>query len=513
MACSQGTPWADFLLGYVRSLNGASGVNSNVFRWYQLAAYLQDDWKVTPSLTLNLGIRYNFSQPIKEIDAKTQTFDFRRGVLVISRPLSEGGIDYPVRGIEQAYNSQPRVTHYKDFEPRIGFAWRPFGTANTVIRGGYGIFYTSHSVPRAAAEHDSGSLRSLSRSRRKAPRRFRKFKPTAATFGRLRRTFSAPPACRCRPYSIPADKNPYSQQWNLAVEHKWRQWLVQNTYAGKMGVHIGIRANVNLPDPSPLPNPELRRPYPLFGPILGRFQGQNTSYHALQSMVQRQYSSGFSFAGAYTYSHAIDLESREPSATMIQDPKNWKGSRGNSAYDVRHRFVASGIYDLPFGPGKPLLNSKGFTSKLVGGWQVNGIMTLSTGNYSTVTVGADRANVGAGFRHIRPDVLRNPNLPGDERTPNRWFDTNAFQLQPFGSYGNAGRNIIENPGQNTFDFSVFKNNQIREGLNLQFRAEFYNFFNHSNFLGGNTSIDALDFGIITQAAPPRSTQMGLKLIF
>lgn len=507
-----GNPVADFVLGYARSLNGASGINSNVFKWHQLTGYLQDDWKVTPTLSLNLGLRYNYAQPIREIDAKTQTFDFQRGVLLISRPLSEGGINYPVPGIEQRYNSQPRVPRYKEFEPRIGFAWRPLGSANWVLRGGFGIYYT---------------LTQFLEQRQSTTQETPFFIPIQVQSGaefpsiQLQRGDVWPSAAdvfrnaslQMQAVFNPTDKNPYSQQWNLAVERKLGDWLLQSTYAGKAGRHIGIRVNVNQPEPSPAPRPELRRPYPVFGPILGRFQGQNTSYNALQMLVQRYYRSGFSFLGGYTWSHAIDLESREPSATMNQDPKNWKGSKGNSAYDVRQRFVASGTYDLPLGAGKRFMSSSGFVSKLVGGWQANGIATLSSGNWSNVTVAGDQANIGAGFRAIRPNVLRNPNLPSSERTPRRWFDTQAFALQPFGTYGNAGRNIIENPGVNTFDFSVFKNTSFRESYNIQFRAEFYNFFNHPNFLGGNTSIEAADFGVITQAAPPRSIQFGLKFMF
>ena len=508
-----GNAVGDFVLGYVRALNGAAGVNNNVFKWHQLTGYVQDDWKVTPSLTLNVGLRYNLSKPISEIDGKTQTFDFRRGILMISRPLRDGGIDYEVPGIEERFTKQPRVTHYKDFEPRFGFAWRPFGATDWVVRGGYGIYYTltqfleqRQSTTQEAPFFIPIQVQSSAQTPEIQTDRGDVWPSAAQVFRSA--------SLQMQAVFNPADKNPYSQQWNLAVERKWRDWLLQTTYVGKTGVHIGIRVNVNLPEPSTLPNPERRRPYPVFGPILGRFQGQNTSYQAWQTLVQRHFRSGYSILAGYTWAHAIDYESREPSATMNQDPKNWKGSRGNAAYDVRHRVVASGTYDLPFGTGKRYASSRKFVSRLVGGWQSNAIVSLSTGNYSTVTLAADRANVGAGFRHLRPDVLRNPNLPRGERTPSRWFDKSAFQLQPFGTFGNAGRNIVLNPGQNTVDFSLFKNNRIRgDSMNLQFRAEFFNFFNHPNFLGGNSTFEAVDFGQITAAAPPRSIQFGLKLIF
>ncbi len=508
-----GSSVGDFVLGHVRALNGAAGVNNNVFKWHQFTGYAQDDWKVSPSLTLNIGLRYNLSRPISEIDGKTQTFDFRRGVLMISRPLRDGGIDYNVPGIEERFTKQPRVTHYRDFEPRFGFAWRPFGATDWVVRGGYGIYYTltqfleqRQSTTQETPFFIPIQVQSAAQTPEIQTDRGDVWPSAAQVFRSA--------SLQMQAVFNPSDKNPYSQQWNLALERKWRDWLLQTTYVGKTGVNVGIRVNVNLPEPSPLPNPERRRPYPVFGPILGRFQGQNTSYQAWQTLVQRHFRSGYSILAGYTWAHAIDYESREPSATMNQDPKNWKGSRGNAAYDVRHRVVASGTYDLPFGTGKRYANSRKFVSRLVGGWQSNAIVSLSTGNYSTVTLAADRANVGAGFRHVRPDVLRNPNLPRGERAPSRWFDKSAFQLQPFGTFGNAGRNIVLNPGQNTVDFSLFKNNRIRgDSMNLQFRAEFFNFFNHPNFLGGNSTFEAVDFGQITAAAPPRSIQFGMKLIF
>ncbi len=503
---------ANFLLGLPRTISKASGVNTNTFKWKEYALYLQDDWKIRPTLTLNLGLRWSVQQPITEIDAKTQSFDLVRGVLVISRPLKDGGIDFAVPGIEERLNPQPRSRHYRDFEPRFGFAWRPFGSSSTVVRGGYGIFYTLTGFleqrQSATQEPPFFVLQSLQSSPTTPELSTTRLWPSAADGLRI------PGSINIQAVFDPSDKDPYMHEWNFGVERRFKDWVGEASYVGKAGVHVGLRHNVNDPVPSPEPRPELRRPYPLFGPILGRFQKQNTSYNALQTRLQRQFGHGFSFLGSYTWAHAIDLESREPSSAVVQDFRNIRGSRGNSAYDVRHRFVASGLYELPLGKGKKFLNnSKGFTSKLVGGWQTNGIVSLSTGNKHFVRVSQDRANVGAGFRNVRPDVTRNPNLPRGERTPERWFDTSAFQLQPFGQWGNSGRNILTAPGQNVVDFSLFKNNFIGERFNVQIRAEFFNAFNHPNFETPQDVIDGPNFGRVTGADRPREIQFGIKVIF
>jgi hypothetical protein len=312
----------------------------------------------------------------------------------------------------------------------------------------------------------------------------------------------------------PNDKDPYVQSWNLGIEHKLKDWLIETTYVGKAGVHLGTRVAVNNPLPSTLPNTQSREPYPLFGSILGRFQRQHSSYNALEARLQRQFTKGFMLLSVYTFSHSIDIESREPSATVVQDIRNLNGSRGDSAFDIRHRFATSAIYDLPFGPGKRYLNSHNFSSRLVSGWQVNGILSLNSGNQFNVTVTQDIANLGAAYRAVRPNVLRDPNLAKSAQTPSHFFDTSAFVLQPFGQYGNAGRNILTGPGRATVDAGIFKNNRFRENRwNLQFRAEFFNAFNRANFQTPGSAIDGANFGVITLADSPRLVQLGLRLAF
>jgi len=508
-----GNSVANFVLGIPREISKSSGVNTNNFRWTQFAAYVQDDWKASPRLTLNIGLRWNFQQPVREIDAKTQTFDLRTGVLRISRPLSEGGVSFPVPGVEQAFNFQPRDTHWKNFEPRFGFAWRPLGGGDFVIRGGYGIFYTINGFledrQSTTQEPPFFVLINQQSGLDRPELSTNNLWPSAADGLRGGGTINL------QAVFDPSDNDPYVHQWNLGVETRVNEWLWRVSYVGKAGVGIALRHNVNEPVPSVQPNPQSRRPFPNFGPILGRFRKQNTSYNALETSVRRHFAEGLSVLASYTWSHSIDIGSREPSATVVQDFRNLEGSRGNSAFDVRHRFSTGVLYDLPIGPGgKFLSNSQGFLGKLVGGWQVNTMVFLNTGNHNiNLGVAQDIANIGPGFRKVRPNVTRDPNLPRSEREPTLWFDTDALQLQPFGQFGNVGRNVIEAPGLSVVNFGLFKDNQITERFNLQFRAEFFNFLNNANFFRPGGTIDGANFGVITGADRPREIQFGLKLIF
>jgi hypothetical protein len=181
-------------------------------------------------------------------------------------------------------------------------------------------------------------------------------------------------------------------------------------------------------------------------------------------------------------------------------------------------FILSHTYDLPFGQGKALMgNVTGVVDKLISGWQLNGILTFASGQPFGALVDGDNAVIG-GFYAPRANRLRDGNLPSGQRTPNRWFDASAFATPPRGTFGNSGRNILDGPGTKLYDFSLFKNTYIGERFNVQFRAEFFNIFNHPNFLAplgaGFDKVNApASFGIITQARNAREIQFGLKVIF
>jgi hypothetical protein len=251
--------------------------------------------------------------------------------------------------------------------------------------------------------------------------------------------------------------------------------------------------------------------------IQGLFNRSSSTYHSLQSKLQRRFSSGFSLMMAYTYAHVIDdgsyvISSSSSSNAWPQNSLDWSAERGSSDFDLRHRYVTSFLYELPFGRGKsiggdmhPVLNG------IFGGWQVNGIVTLQSGQVFTPLVQNQRTNAGPGG-DIRPHRIGNGELPPDSRSVNGWFDKSAFVVPVF-EFGNSGRNFLRGPAQESFDFSTFKDFKISERFDVQFRAEFFNLFNHANFTTPNRAVDTPQGGTITSALPPRQIQFGLKLLF
>ena len=256
-----------------------------------------------------------------------------------------------------------------------------------------------------------------------------------------------------------------------------------------------------------------RRPYRNFGDILSSLWQENSNYNALQARLERRFANGLAFLQSYTWSHSIDTASRGSGGSWHQDIRNLRNDRGSSDFDIRHRFAGSFSYQLPFGRGRAWLSSAdGLAGKLVEGWQVHGIASFNTGNFFSVTVAGDRANVG-GFPFQRANRSCDGNLPRDERTINRYFDISCFAATPLGSFGDAGRNVIEIPGLNNWDLSLFKDTPISETLKLQIRAEFYNAWNHAQFGQPELNVQSAFFGQIAGARAAREVQFGLKLLW
>jgi hypothetical protein len=216
---------------------------------------------------------------------------------------------------------------------------------------------------------------------------------------------------------------------------------------------------------------------------------------------------------AYSWSKAIDTASRGSGGSWHQNAYRLRDDRGNSDFDVRHRLTASGVFKLPFGKGRRFLgNTGGLLNALAGGWSTNFIASFMSGNYFSVTVAGDRANVG-GFPFQRANRSCDGNLARSERTIDRYFDTACFQSTPVGTFGNSGRNIIEIPGLNNWDVSFLKDARVSERVTLQFRAEFFNFLNHAQFNAPDLNINSAFVGQIRSARDARISQLALKLLW
>jgi hypothetical protein len=341
-----------------------------------------------------------------------------------------------------------------------------------------------------------------------------------------------PYVCVTTPQGLANDYNrrtPYVEEYELNIQHQLSNNTVAEVgYLGSQGHRLERLITENLPYPSPTGSVVSREPAPEFGNIQLMAGVVNSNYHSLSAKLTRRMSAGFTFLAGYTFSKSIDDGSGIRTLGTDQlKPQNGicvSCERGLSIFDTRHRFVASVLYELPIGKGHTWLNS-GIASTLLGGWQLGSIWTISTGFPLNVSDGKDQSNTGHGYD--RPNSLGiNPNLSNP--STGEWFNVQAFALQPLGTYGNAGRNVVTGPGIFDIDFSTLKNFNFTERAYLQFRFEAFNVLNHPNFGDPNMAISNAtlvsgipipgsgSFGTITSTRSGidmRELQFSLKLIF
>ncbi|MBO0719572.1 MAG: TonB-dependent receptor [Blastocatellia bacterium] len=518
-----GDSFGDFLLGLPFNARGGAGSSAVYLRGNEWHGYLQDNWKATKRLTLNLGLRYEYASPFSEKNNRWSTLDVQGRRVIVA---SEGGQTYPqdlwIQGIERQLAPLPIVTSedahldrslakkdLNNFAPRIGLALDLFGNQKTVVRSGYGVYFNS-------ASFNAVSLQSLAAPFFKAINANNSLTTPASIETIMGNPLLGTPGWA--PYDIDF-RTPYLQQWNFGIQQLLtRNLLIEAQYLGSKGTKLYTNIFFNTPDPSPLPLPTVaaRSSFPNLGNNSLQASAGSSNYNALVLRVEKRLSSGLMVMGSYTFSKSIDNDSLGNSvASSNLDQSNIKSlERALSSFDIRHRMVVSFTYDLPFNSRNKPLNAA------LGHWQAGGIVTLQSGQPFTVNINTDRANNG--LLNQRPDLVGDPNLPGDQRTVERWFNTAAFVMQPIGTLGTAGRNILEGPGTNTVDFSLLKNISLSERRRLQFRAEFFNLFNHPNFdiptrfCDGATAgavCTAPGFGSITAARDPRILQLGLKYLF
>ncbi|MBI3951319.1 MAG: TonB-dependent receptor [Acidobacteria bacterium] len=509
--------YADFLLGL--PFSGTIGLGDVTLhgRSYLLAGYVQDDWKVGPKLTLNLGVRYEYLAPVTDTDDLISTLDPRdlsRPRFVVGNndpsrfaPGIAGRMPLPVVSAEEAgLPSSLLIPTKRNWAPRFGFAYSPFGDDKTVIRGGYGIFYAFPSFNWSAQLKYLPPFLDL-----------RLVTNTARAFN-AQNIFLAPPLGSLSLFAIsPLFRIGYSQQWFLNIQRAiTSDMLVEVAYIGNLGLKLMKITSLNQAQP-PAPGPQgPRRLIPQLGIFSWNESRGSSNYHAMQVRIEKRASRGLGFVAQYTYGKSLDYSSTLNGSTNDQSrPQNSldvAAEYGLSSFDHHHRLVANFIYLLPFGPGMPFLgSSKGFAGKFLQGWQVGGIITVEDGLPFTIRDGVDRSNTGEG--NDRPDLVGNPNFPKSRRTVEQYFNTAAFQLQPQYTFGTAGRNIVRGPSYSNVDFSLIKTTSITESHRLEFRAEFFNLFNHPNFDIPDRTITSLSFGRIRSAKFPRDIQFALKYIF
>ncbi len=538
----------DFAHGQVLFYDQANAQKQG-YRDKFFSVFAQDDFKVTRNLTLNFGLRYDYGAPLTEI--RNQATTFRLGQQSTVFPTAPVDMVFPGdKGISRSTYSPDRT----NFGPRVGIAWDPTGSGKLSIRAGFGIFYNvpeselslqylatppygAQVVAIAATDMTNPYMTALGT----APLAHNPFPFTPAKPGDKFDFTTVAPVHFTR--MDPNFQTPSAMQYSFQVQYQVaKDWLADAAFVGSQGRHLEDRRELNpaliLPGAN-TGNDDPRRLYnqgnpqdaqyggAVFTGITNQLRDSNSSYSSLQLSLIKRTSHGLTLTNSYTYSHCIDNGS---GLRTNSNPYSSAYDRGNCDQDVRHAYVGSAIYELPW-----FHDQRGFAGHLLGGWDIAPVVTFQTGIPFDITDGGDRSLTGAG--DDRPDYIGGNVQIVDPRSNqfdrlNSYFNgtgggTSTAATNPFfhrvgtggslakgaGRYGNFGRNVFHGPGSLNTDMRIQKRIRITEGQTLFFRAEAFNLFNHTQFFNPNGSITSTTFGRITTAHDPRLLQLTLQYRF
>ncbi|HXN21697.1 MAG TPA: TonB-dependent receptor [Candidatus Dormibacteraeota bacterium] len=489
---STGSAVADFVLGFPSSSVRGLGVGFRNLRQDRWGAYYHDDWKINSQLFVNLGIRWEYYQPGYEKRNRLSAFDRATGKIVIAGQ----------NGVSRSF----RESRYKDFQPRIGIAYHIPGH-KTVLRGGYGLFFSPLNMNMTPLGHLVNEPFFTLESFFGDP-----VTPTL-TLANAFPTGLGVPSLSLETVQKDMDDGRL-QTWNFTIEQELAPSLIMEVgYLGNRGTNLYTSGNINAPTAGP-GSLVSKRPFPAFSTITEISSAARSRYDSLFVRATKQFRGGLSFNFSYTWSKLLStggIQDRgDQGVALRRNPLDLNAEYGRDIFDAQHRFVGSYVWVLPVGKGKRFGRDwSGPLQQALGDWQVNGIIVLQSGLPITPRLAFDNSNTGNGLD--RPDVAKNPN--NGPRTVEKWFDISAFVLPARYSYGNAGRNIIDGPPIKTVDLSLIKLFTLTERVQLQFRVEFFNLFNHPNFDPPSTTFGTGTFGVISGAADPRQVQFGLRIVF
>jgi hypothetical protein len=521
---------ADFILGIAKRSEAAAQIASANFRSTSFGAYVDDVWKVTPRVTVNLGLRYELTPPWLDESGRLFTvaipLDVRGGPVADSNLhpylLRQGSGD-PYEGIPNlrwpairtarngALGDRMVKTDHNDFAPRLGITWSP--SNKWVIRTGAGLFYSQ----------DTGNPR-FDMARNLAGRvRFESLGNTLFTFQNAFSGLSGAQAQILTPYSFANEYNrrtPYTLMYMLNAQYELPgNQALEVGYVGSQMRHLEQLRAVNEATPSPVGSIAERSPFPEFGRIQLVDNGGVGNYNALSLKLTKRFSAGLTYMLGYTYSKTLDtgssIRTHDGDTLFPQNSGCRACEYGLSSFHTGSRFVNSILYDMPFGKGRQHNIANAVLNAVAGGWQISSIVTWQTGFPLTVLSGTDNTRTGAGFDRPNATGVSPNDLPN--RTTGKFFNTAAFAIPAVGTYGNVGRNTLIGPGIFTLDGSVLKNFNFNERHYLQFRFEAFNGTNHPNWDRPNVNIfQPAAFGSISairNGLNMRQLQMALKYVF
>lgn len=500
-----GDAMADFFLGSPDRLQQGGG-EYGIRQYWSRSLYVQDNFRVAPNVTLNLGLRWDPFTPPAEENGKTPCY--------APGSKSQRYVNAPVGYIYAGDPGCPEGgsdNQWMQLSPRFGFAYNIGGKGTTTIRGGAGL---SYQPPFLEAYNQMSATPPFSQQ----------VDLRRARYPRM--NFTDPYATAGVPNPFPAGYGPkipgrdadvvkpvvavtYARDWkpsqvwtwNLTIERQlMNDVVVRIGYAAAKGTHLGFNTDLNAGIRSVRPNPD-------FDKIIQNIPGGNSIYNSLIVAVDKRFSRGFSVGASYTWGKSLDWASNlsDLDTVNVVNPFNYRAYRAVSDYNVPHRFVLNYVWSLP--------SPSGSWRHLLGGWQSSGIWNWQSGFPLSLTSGVD--NSGSFVGSDRADVVSKPQLTSGSRAQKiaKWFTTESFRVNAPGTFGTAGRNIITGPGTFNLDFSVAKSWKLTERWQIQYRLELFNAFNHTQLNNPDTSVSSASFGQIVSARDPRIMQMALRLRF
>ncbi len=509
---NQYNAFAEFLLGLPSSTSIFLNPLISDWRSHTESGFVQDNWKFSNRLTLNLGLRYDvYTRPFDTGD-RFAAFDLTHQVEVYPNKVpSLPGV--PPGSLVAQTLGYPRnlqfPTTWNNWSPRVGFAWQPFSSNKTVLRGGYGLFYHWLVIDSAT---------NLALGPPWVPSTSITCNPDVPCVNATSPYSSTIATSFTSNVASKTNGTPYVHQLSLGIQHELTPTLsFEVGYVGNVGRHNLLRMNINQPAAGPGAVAP-RRPFPTLSTLNAIQTIGESHYDSLQTTVRNTYDkAGLTLLASYTWGKALGDSISGPQiseAQPLRDFRNYKAEYGPTVYDRRHIATISWMYDLPIGRGKWIGNNLGTAANaIIGGWRFEGIASLLSGQHLTPTDIVDVSNAGGS----RPDIVGDPN--GVDRSSRRavisnWINKAAFVRAPNFTFGTTPVGVIQGPGYNSFDLALHKRFAIKESMGVQFRLEAFNAFNHPNLGNPNTSFGSAAFGTISSiVGTARDLQLGFRFDF